>query len=163
YGPLPVTVAGEPSTVQVGVAAMPLVASLAVTSIVTGLLMFQPFEPSALWLTEIVGSTVSIVTVSLSVLGLPALWSTVQLMAWLPSPETALFRAQGALGVTAGGEPSTGQVGAAARPLVASLAVTSIVTGLVMFQPFEPLALWLTEIDGSTVSIVTVSLSELGF
>src|SRR5207249_703048 len=111
----------------------------------------------------VVGARVSIVTVSLSLFVLPALSSTEQPMAWLPSPATAVVQVPGAPGVRTRAVAPSRQLGAAARPLVASLAVTSTVTGLLMFQSFEPLALWLTEIDGSTVSIVTVSLSELGF
>src|SRR5206468_2845124 len=126
---------------RVGAAARPLVASLAVTSIGTGLVMFQPFEPSALWLTEIVGSTVSIVTVSASLLGFVAMSETEQLTGWLPSPVTD--RVHGLAGpLSVAGEPSTVQLGAAARPDPASLAATVTVTGSLTFQPFEPSAVW---------------------
>src|SRR5437773_130543 len=107
----------------------------------------------------VVGAWRSILTVSLSPLELPALSSTEQPMAWLPWPATAVVQVPGAPGVRTRAVAPSRQLGAAARPLVASLAVTSTVTGLLMFQSFEPSALWLTEIDGSTVSIVTVSLS----
>src|SRR5438093_3593637 len=126
YGPLPVTVAGEPSTVQVGVAAMPLVASATTTATDTGLVLFQP-APLALWLTEIDGSTVSIVTVSASLLGFVALSETEQLTGWLPSPVTDRVHVP-AEPVSVAGEPSTVQLGAAVTPDPAAAAAPGTVT-----------------------------------
>ncbi len=51
----PVTVAGLPSTVQLGAPAIPLVASETATETETGSFVFQPFEPLTAWVTLIVG------------------------------------------------------------------------------------------------------------
>src|SRR5437762_13521403 len=63
-GPEPESVAGTLSTVQEGAPSRPEPPSEAVTVSVTGEVMFQPLEPSAVWETVMAGSVVSIFTVS---------------------------------------------------------------------------------------------------
>jgi hypothetical protein len=155
----PDTVTGLLSTVQVGVPASPLVASDAETFTVTGELVFQPFDPSAVWVTEIDGLTVSILTESVAVLLLPALSDTEHDTACVPWPETETVY-EPAEPDTVTGLLSTVQVGVPASPLVASDAETFTVTGVFVFQPLEPVAVCDAEIDGLAVSILTESLAE---
>ena len=55
----------------------------------TGELTFQPFAPSGVWLTVMVGLIVSILTVSVPVFEFPAWSDTSQLTAWIFSTPTA--------------------------------------------------------------------------
>ena len=101
----------------------------------------------------IVGALVSMLTVSVALFRMPALSLTEQLMVWEPSPETLAVQVPAVEPAVSVREvaPSV-QVGAPARPEPESLAETLSVTGEVLFQPFEPSAVWLTERVGGVVS-----------
>src|SRR5439155_25454 len=86
-----VSVSGLAPSVQEGAPLRSLVASLAETFTVTGEFPFQPapFAPGCE--TLIAGLTVSILTVSLAELPLPALSETVQLIPFVPSLAAVVF------------------------------------------------------------------------
>src|SRR5205823_5194521 len=71
------------------------------------------------------------------------------------------LKVQGPEPESVAGTLSTVQEGAPSRPEPPSEAVTVSVTGEGTFQPLEPAAVWETVMEGSAVSIFTVSESEL--
>src|SRR5204862_7907057 len=105
------------------------------------------------------GSAVSIFTVSESELEFPARSEIEQDTSWEPSLET--LKVQGPEPDSVAGTSSTVQAGDPSRPLPPSEAVTVSVTGEFTFQSLEPSAVWETWMEGSVVSIFTVSESEL--
>src|SRR5436309_9993631 len=104
------------------------------------------------------GSTVSIFTVSESSLPDALPIYTEQETSWMPSPETETEYGEEAP-VTVAGELSTVQVGAPERPLRTTDRVTDTDAETATAQPLFPSVVWPTEMDGSTVSIFTVSES----
>src|SRR6185437_3949345 len=99
------------------------------------------------------GLTVSIlIVVSLAELLLPALSLTEQLTVCEPWPETETVYGLEVPPAGADAPPSIEQDGAAAIPLVASETATWTVSGWVTFQPFDPSAVCVTEIEGGVVS-----------
>jgi hypothetical protein len=115
--------------------------------------------------TVVVGACESIFTVSEPVPVLPALSLTEQLIEWLPSPLTLAVHGLLPLSVSAV-TPSLQSIVPLATPLPVSLAEMFTVTGLDVFQPFRPFAVWLAVTLGGVVSgdvtvRLTVELSEL--
>src|SRR5215211_3196422 len=106
-----------------------------------------------------VGSVVSILTVSLALFELSALSLTEQLMLWVPSPETLAVQLPAVPAESVRLVVPSLQVGAPFRPEPESLAETLRVTGEFLFQPPALAPVWLTEMVGSVVSILTVSLA----
>src|SRR5438874_2737872 len=104
------------------------------------------------------GLTVSILTVSFVVLLLLTLSVAVHATGCVPSPDTeSVPEYESAFAVKSGvGDRTTGarstKHASVFSPLPASDAVTFTVTGDVLFHPFEPFAVWVTERDGLVLS-----------
>src|SRR5262245_28437640 len=115
---------------------MPEIPSVHVNDTVT-LVLFQPSELADGAATPLMlGAPVSILTVSLSLLVLPALSEIEHNTAWLPSPVIDTVHVPSSPGV-ATGVPSV-QTGSPARPEPVSLAMMVTVTGSWTFQPWSP-------------------------
>ena len=83
----------------------------------------------------------------------------VQSTACVPSPVTAAVHVKSGPAVSESGEPSSVHVG---LPLIAAVAVTVTVTGLVVFQPFEPFGVCVTDSAAGVVSDSVGDVSPVG-